>query len=594
MTLRTKTSLLLAAITFLALGVTSLFYLQFLQQSLKDSILSGVEAVAKSNADAIALFLRDSLNDTQVAAMALPTAALEKNDGPALERRLQQLVETYPKFENGMFILDKNGHVWVDYPPAPKVRGMDVSYREYFKRTMAEQRGVVGLPYISTRTGQPVLTFTALLRGSDNRVLGVLGCSVQILSPNALGGISDTRIGKSGYIYVYDKSRLMILHPEADRVLKRDVPAGVNWLFDAAMHGFEGIGETVNSRGVPMLLAVKGIPGTDWIVGAQQLQSEAYAPITKAWHTLWAGLLLTVAASLAVGTFAVRRITRPLTRLRQGVMLLEAAEVEGSRQIELELADIRSSDEIGELAGAFNQMMHELSEQRDRLVQAERVAAWRELARRLAHELKNPLFPLQITVENLDRAKREHPDQFEEVFRESTTTLLAELANLKTIIGRFSDFAKMPTPQFETVDLNELVRAVLRLLDAQVTASGAIQTETDLDPHLPSIQADPEQIKRALQNLALNAMDAMPGGGTLRIQTRQYNSTVILEVSDSGQGLTKEECDRLFTPYYTTKQYGTGLGLAIVQSVISDHHGSISVESQPGKGATFRIELNAP
>jgi len=86
-------------------------------------------------------------------------------------------------------------------------------------------------------------------------------------------------------------------------------------------------------------------------------------------------------------------------------------------------------------------------------------------------------------------------------------------------------------------------------------------------------------------------MDAMPGGGTLRLSTRQYNGTVILEVSATGQGLTKEECDRLFTPYYTTKQHGTGLGLAIVQSVVSDHGGTISVESQPGRGATFRIDL---
>ena len=288
--------------------------------------------------------------------------------------------------------------------------------------------------------------------------------------------------------------------------------------------------------------------------------------------------------ALLLAGWATARVTRPVKKLAAGAR--EVARGNWDARVEIE-----SRDEIGELAGAFNQMVRELSEQRDRLVQAERVAAWRELARRLAHELKNPLFPLQITVENLDRAKREHPDQFEEVFRESTATLLAELANLKTIIGRFSDFAKMPTPQFETVDLNDLVRAVLRLLDAQVTASGAIQTETDLDPHLPAIQADPEQIKRALQNLALNAMDAMPGGGTLRIQTRQYNSTVILEVSDSGQGLTKEECDRLFTPYYTTKQHGTGLGLAIVQSVVSDHGGTISVQSLPGRGATFRIEL---
>jgi two-component system nitrogen regulation sensor histidine kinase NtrY len=135
------------------------------------------------------------------------------------------------------------------------------------------------------------------------------------------------------------------------------------------------------------------------------------------------------------------------------------------------------------------------------------------------------------------------------------------------------------------------VRAVLKLFDAQFSTSATIRPEVVLDPRLPEIQADPEQIQRALQNLVLNAMDAMPGGGALRIQTRQYNNTVILEIADTGQGLTKEECDRLFTPYYTTKRHGTGLGLAIVQSVVSDHGGTISVESQPGRGATFRIEL---
>jgi signal transduction histidine kinase len=293
-----------------------------------------------------------------------------------------------------------------------------------------------------------------------------------------------------------------------------------------------------------------------------------------------AGILL----ALALAAWATARVTRPVKQLAAGAG--EVARGNWDARV-----DIDSSDEIGDLARAFNQMTRQLAEQRERLVQSERVAAWRELARRLAHELKNPLFPLQITVENLERAKREHPSQFEEVFRESTATLLAELANLKTIIGRFSDFAKMPAPQFEPVQLNDLVRAVLQLFEAQLAASGAIRPEANLDARLPAIQADPEQIKRALQNLVLNAMDAMPGGGTLRIQTRQYNSTVILEVSDTGQGLTREECDRLFTPYYTTKHHGTGLGLAIVQSVVSDHHGTISVESQPGQGATFRIEL---
>src|SRR5206468_7780213 len=128
---------------------------------------------------------------------------------------------------------------------------------------------------------------------------------------------------------------------------------------------------------------------------------------------------------------------------------------------------VRSTDEIGELANAFNRMTQQLVEQRDRLVQAERVAAWRELARRLAHELKNPLFPLQITVENLLRARDQSPDQFDEVFRESTSTMLAEIGNLKTIISRFSDFSKMPTPEMQKVDLNTLLKETVKLFEPQ-------------------------------------------------------------------------------------------------------------------------------
>jgi nitrogen fixation/metabolism regulation signal transduction histidine kinase len=238
-------------------------------------------------------------------------------------------------------------------------------------------------------------------------------------------------------------------------------------------------------------------------------------------------------------------------------------------------------------------MTRQLTEQRDRLVQAERVAAWRELARRLAHELKNPLFPLQITVENLLRARQQTPEQFEEVFRESTATLLAELGNLKAIIGRFSDFSKMPHPQLQPVQLNDLVRQLVKLHDAQFQAPGhpPVTVKLELDPSLPEVDADPDLLHRALSNLVLNALDAMPQGGTLSVRTSGAPEHLRVEVSDTGAGLTREECDRLFTPYYTTKQHGTGLGLAIAQSVISDHQGRISVNSKKNEGTTFHVEL---
>jgi signal transduction histidine kinase len=292
-----------------------------------------------------------------------------------------------------------------------------------------------------------------------------------------------------------------------------------------------------------------------------------------------------VLLGLLLSFWTASRVTKPLRELTSSVR-----EVAGGRWDTR--ATVGSSDEVGQLARDFNRMTEQLVEHRDRMIQAERVAAWRELARRLAHELKNPLFPLQITIENLQRAR--NTPQFEEVFRESTTTLLAELDNLKTIVGRFSDYAKMPAPQLEQMDLNQVVQEVIRLFDAQIHAPGRppVEVTLELDQNLALIQADPEQIRRALRNLVLNALDAMPpAGGTLTIRTQNLDGKVALDVSDSGAGLTPEECERLFTPYYTTKQHGTGLGLAIVQSVVSDHKGTITVHSEPGKGATFRIEL---
>jgi two-component system, NtrC family, nitrogen regulation sensor histidine kinase NtrY len=255
--------------------------------------------------------------------------------------------------------------------------------------------------------------------------------------------------------------------------------------------------------------------------------------------------------------------------------------------------DVLGDDELGQLADSFNRMTTELLGQKERLIQAERVAAWRELARRLAHELKNPLFPLQLTVENLVRARQQNPEQFEEVFRESSRTLLAEIANLKGIVGKFSEFSKMPQPRLQRVQINEVIRGVVQLVQAQLEAPGRakIGCELQLGPHLEAISADAELLHRAISNLVLNAMDAMPQGGTLWLRTRSEGGNVVIEVADTGTGLTREECEQIFTPYYTSKQHGTGLGLAIVQSVVSDHGGRIRVQSEPGRGTTFVIEL---
>jgi len=301
-----------------------------------------------------------------------------------------------------------------------------------------------------------------------------------------------------------------------------------------------------------------------------------------------AGILVAVLASL----WFAARVTRPVVSLAAAARRVAAGDL-GTK------VEVESSDELGELAASFNRMTEDLVQQKDRTLQVERVAAWRELARRLAHELKNPLFPLQVTVENLMRAKQKSPEMFEEVFHEGTATLLAEINNLKTIIGRFSEFSRMPQPQRRPTQVNDVVHSVLRVFHAQLhnnelenNDKDKIAVRTELADALPEISADPDLLHRALQNLVLNAIDAMPQGGELTIRTAILRDRIEISVSDTGSGLTQEECGRLFTPYYTTKQHGTGLGLAIVQSVVSDHGGKIAVESTKEKGTTFRIELS--
>lgn len=338
-------------------------------------------------------------------------------------------------------------------------------------------------------------------------------------------------------------------------------------------------GETEIVRGLPLTGKDNQMLAVLLVGNSQQIYAEFRNQIrSAALLAAGAGLLLAIVLS----SLTAARVTRPVEELARAAR--EVAGGQWNTQVE-----INSYDEIGELAASFNRMTRDLIEHRERLVQTERVAAWREFARRLAHELKNPLFPLQLTVENLLRARGQGDPQFDEIFRESASTLLAEIANLKSIIGRFSDFSKMPQPQLQPVQLNDVLESVLKLFQAQL-AKNAITCKCDFCSE-PVVSGDPELLHRAISNLISNAIEAMPQGGTLTLRTSQNEWITQIAISDTGRGLTPEESVRLFTPYYTSKLNGTGLGLAIVQSIVSDHGGKVSASSEPSRGTTFIIEL---
>jgi two-component system nitrogen regulation sensor histidine kinase NtrY len=356
---------------------------------------------------------------------------------------------------------------------------------------------------------------------------------------------------------------------------KQDVTALVHWSLNASDD------EIVNA--IPLTGLDHQLLGVLLVADSRRPYVEVRQQIRT---VAWLGSAVGVVLAILLSGWAAARVTRPVEQLALAARQVAAGDWHTQ-------VAVTSADEIGELAESFNRMTDELLQQKEQLVQSERVAAWRELARRLAHELKNPLFPLQLTVENLLRAREQSREQFEEIFRESASTLLAEIANLKTIVSRFSEFSRMPQPQFQRVQLNEVVESVSRLFQAQLRAPdrAAIECRLELAGDMPTIAADPELLHRAVSNLVLNAMDAMAQGGRLTLRTRREGEWAVLEVADTGAGLTPEECDRLFTPYYTSKAHGTGLGLAIVQSIVSDHGGRISVRSDAGRGTAFVIEL---
>jgi nitrogen fixation/metabolism regulation signal transduction histidine kinase len=300
------------------------------------------------------------------------------------------------------------------------------------------------------------------------------------------------------------------------------------------------------------------------------------------------GLTLAIAgaalvAALAAALWLSGRIAWPVGRVADAARRVAGGDLDGS-------VPVTSRDEIGDLARAFNTMTAELRASRERAVQAERVAAWREMARRLAHELKNPLFPIQLSIETLRRNLDQPAPSFASLFRESSETILDALRSLRRIVDEFAEFARMPRPEPRPTDVNAVVEKVLALHRA---GAGAVRMETALSPELPAIAADPDLLARALGNLVRNALEAMPRGGTLNVRTAARDGTVSIEVEDDGPGITEEQRTRLFVPYFTTKKGGTGLGLAIVQGIVSDHGGRVEVESAPGAGTTFTLILPA-
>jgi len=293
-------------------------------------------------------------------------------------------------------------------------------------------------------------------------------------------------------------------------------------------------------------------------------------------------VLATVAAAMLLGGWLASRVTRPLADL-----------AETARRVDLERLDVafgsERPDEIGALARLLGEMTERLRAGAARLRDTERRAAMGDLARQVNHDVRNGLAPLRNVLRHLARVAREEPDQLPHVFAERQTTLESSLAYLETLA---TNYARLyPETRATPCDVNEVVRETLRL----VAPPDGVRVDTTLADSLPRVRADAFVLRRILENLVRNAVEAIDGAaGAVTVTTEQRGGdggSVRVTVADNGKGMTRPELERAFDDFYTTKPGGTGLGLSIVRRLVLDLNGSVKVETQPGQGTTFFVEL---
>lgn len=289
--------------------------------------------------------------------------------------------------------------------------------------------------------------------------------------------------------------------------------------------------------------------------------------------------------SILISIMISRELVRPIVNLEEATRRV----AEGDFSIRILT---RTQDELSLLVSSFNQMVQELDNSRKKILQTEKMAAWQEIAQRLAHEIRNPLTPIRLSAERLLAKYRKDPESLGTILEPSIATIISEVDNLNIMLQEFRDFARLPETEMERLDIQKIINDVVSVYN-QNYADLEIKTEFEAEPVY--IHADKKQLKQVFTNLLKNAAEAMEETGTIifRIDlVKKGNSNYCrIQVEDNGAGISPEYHDKVFQPYFTTKRHGTGLGLSIVERIIYDQRGQIWFETTEGIGTTFFMDF---
>jgi signal transduction histidine kinase len=288
---------------------------------------------------------------------------------------------------------------------------------------------------------------------------------------------------------------------------------------------------------------------------------------------------LALLIAIALGTVVVNQVSKPILRLKEATGQVAAG------HLDLRVRSGRR-DEIGELEEAFDEMTANLKQSQDEIVKTQRELAWREMARQVAHEIKNPLTPMRLSIQHLQQAYADRVEDFGTLLNRITATMIEQIDALSRIASEFSSFARMPPRSMQPCSVHAIVRDVVTLFQQEkLTFTLALDADTDV------VRADPDELRRVVINILRNAVQAMNGRGSVSIRTSSAAGSMTVRIEDSGPGIPEELRGRLFEPNFSTKSEGMGLGLAIVKRAVEDMGGSVAVESALGKGTAMILRM---
>jgi PAS domain S-box-containing protein len=367
LSLKAKMSLVVSLMAAAGLSLVTLAASWYFEKQFKDTISRQQFTMVSTIAEEIDSKIRTAQTELLTAATTL-TPDILNNPGRA-QGFLDNRPDTAAIFDSGVFLFSPLGKLLAASPREQQLIGSNYAYRDYIKETVATGKPQISEPFFSTqKSGHPIIMFTAPVFDAGGKLAGILAGSLDLMKENFLGKLATVNIGTKGYLYLYNNDRTIIAHPDRTRILKQDVPVGVNKLFDLAIKGFEGTGETVNSKGVSLLSTFKRLQTTNWIFAANYPQSEAYAPIYRVkWYLLSVFISMLFLAILIAWGF-MRHLTAPL------LLFIHHVEQITGREDQLEPILVKARDEIGTLAQAFNRMVAEVNRQKKAVLEQEAFA----------------------------------------------------------------------------------------------------------------------------------------------------------------------------------------------------------------------------